>query len=44
MAAFPNLFELSIPKFNALAKTGMLDGRADVEITEEYIYQQRGAA
>jgi hypothetical protein len=41
MAAFPDLFELSIPKFNALAKTGMLDGRADVEITEEYIYAQR---
>jgi hypothetical protein len=41
MAAFPDLFELSMPKFNALAKTGMLDGRADVEITEEYIYAQR---
>ena len=41
MASFPDLFELSIPKFNALAKTGMLDGRADVEITEEYIYAQR---
>jgi cell fate (sporulation/competence/biofilm development) regulator YlbF (YheA/YmcA/DUF963 family) len=42
MAAFPDLFELSVPKFNALAKTGMLDGRADVDITEEYIYTQRG--
>jgi len=42
MAAFPDLFELSMPKFNALAKTGMLDGRADVEITEEFIYAQRG--
>lgn len=42
MASFPDLFELSIPKFNALAKTGMLDGRADVEITEEYVYAQRG--
>ncbi|MDR4470430.1 MAG: hypothetical protein MRJ68_19390 [Nitrospira sp.] len=42
MASFPDLFELSMPKFNALAKTGMLDGRADVEITEEYIYAQRG--
>lgn len=41
MVAFPDLFELSMPKFNALAKTGMLDGRADVEITEEYIYSQR---
>jgi hypothetical protein len=42
MAAFPDLFELSLPKFNALAKTGMLDGRADVEISEEYVYAQRG--
>lgn len=42
MASFPDLFELSMPKFNALAKTGMLDGRADVEITEEYVYSQRG--
>jgi len=41
MSAFPDLFELSMPKFNALAKTGMLDGRADVEITEEYVYAQR---
>jgi hypothetical protein len=41
MTAFPDLFELSVPKFNALAKTGMLDGRADVEITEEYVYAQR---
>lgn len=40
MEAFPDLFELSMPKFNALAKTGMLDGRADVEITEEYGYAQ----
>ena len=41
MSSFPALFELSMPKFNALARTGMLDGRADVEITEEYIYAQR---
>ena len=41
MRDFPQLFELSMPKFNALAKTGMLDGRADVEITEEYVYSQR---
>ncbi len=40
MAAFPDLFELSMTKFNALAKTGMLEGRADVEITEEYEYAQ----
>jgi hypothetical protein len=41
MRDFPQLFELSMPKFNALAKTGMLDNRPDVEITEEYIYSQR---
>lgn len=41
MAAFPDLFELSMPKFNALAKTGMLDNRNDVEIVEEYVYAQR---
>jgi hypothetical protein len=42
MASFPDLFELSMPKFNALAKTGMLDGRVDVEVSEEYVYVQRG--
>ena len=41
MRDFPQLFDLSLPKFNALAKTGMLDNRADVEITEEYVYSQR---
>ena len=41
MKAFPNLFDLNMPRFNALAKTGMLDGRADVTIREEYIYTQR---
>ena len=41
MRDFPQLFELSMPKFNALAKTGMLDNRADVEITTEYVYSQR---
>lgn len=41
MRDFPQVFELSTPKFNALAKTGMLDGRDDVEITEEYVYSQR---
>jgi len=42
MRDFPQLFELNIPKFNALAKTGMLDGRDDVKVSEEYIYAQRG--
>lgn len=41
MQSFPDIFEISMPKFNALAKAGMLDGRADVEVTEEYIYAQR---
>lgn len=41
MAAFPSMFDINMPRFNALAKTGMLDGRADVEITDEYIYTQR---
>ena len=42
MKAFPNLFDLNMPRFNAMAKTGMLDGRADVTVREEYIYTQRG--
>ncbi len=42
MKDFPQLFELSLSKFNALAKTGILDGRADVTVTEEFIYSQRG--
>ena len=41
MRDFPQLFDLSMPKFNALARTGILDGRDDVEITEEYVYSQR---
>ena len=41
MRDFPQLFDLNMPKFNALAKTGLLDNRADVEITEEYVYSQR---
>lgn len=38
---FPKLFELNLVAFNALGKTGMLDGHPCVEITEEYIYSQR---
>lgn len=41
MRDFPQLFDLSLPRFNALAKTGILDGRADVAVTEEYVYSQR---
>lgn len=41
MRDFPQLFDLNLPKFNALAKSGLLDHRADVEITEEYVYSQR---
>lgn len=38
---FPKLFVLDQVAFNALAKSGMLDGHANVEITEEYVYSQR---
>lgn len=38
---FPKLFVLDQVAFNALAKTGMLDSHACVEITEEYVYSQR---
>lgn len=38
---FPKLFVLDQVAFNALAKTGMLDGHACVEIMEEYVYSQR---
>lgn len=38
---YPKLFVLDHVAFNALAKTGMLDGHACVEITEEYVYSQR---
>lgn len=38
---FPGLFVLDQVKFNAMAKTGMLDGRADVECRDEYVYSQR---
>lgn len=41
MAAFPQLFDISMARFNALAKTGILDNRTDVEIREEYVYSQR---
>lgn len=38
---FPKLFVLDQVAFNALAKTGMLDGHANVEMREEYVYSQR---
>lgn len=38
---FPSLFVLDMPRFNALAKLGMLDGHPCVECTEEYVYSQR---
>lgn len=40
---YPQLFVLDKAKFNALAKTGMLDGHPNVEQGEEYVYSQRGA-
>ena len=42
MAAFPSLFDINMARFNALAKTGMLDGRTDVSVREEFVYSQRG--
>jgi Sec-independent protein translocase protein TatA len=41
MRDFPQIFDISIPKFNALAKSGILDGRDDVKVSEEYVYAQR---
>lgn len=38
---FPKLFVLDQVAFNAIAKTGMLDGHPCVEMTEEYVYSQR---
>ena len=38
---FPKLFYFDTVAFNALAKTGLLDGHPCVEITEEYVYSQR---
>ena len=38
---YPALFVLDRVKFNALAKTGMLDNHPNVEMTEEYVYSQR---
>lgn len=39
---YPALFVLDRVKFNKLASTGMLDNHPNIEITEEYIYSQRG--
>ena len=41
MRDFPQIFDLNQAKFNKLGSAGMLDGREDVEITEEYVYAQR---
>ena len=38
---YPALFVLDRVKFNALAKTGMLDNHPNVEMTQEYVYSQR---
>lgn len=37
---FPGLFVLDQVKFNALAKTGLLDSHPCIEITEHYVYSQ----
>lgn len=41
LASYPALFVLDMVKFNALAKTGMLDSHPCVVMTEEYVYTQR---
>ena len=41
MRDFPQLFVLDLAKFQALAKTGILDGRPDVRVREEFVYAQR---
>lgn len=38
---FPHLFDISMPRFNAMAKAGAFEGRADVSVREEYVYSQR---
>ena len=38
---YPALFVLDQVRFNALAKTGMLDNHSCVEVTEDYVYSQR---
>lgn len=42
MRDFPTLFDLNTARFNAAAKAGMFEGRADVAVREEYVYSQRG--
>jgi hypothetical protein len=39
---FPELFVLDRVRFNALAKTGMLDTHVNVSIEETFVYAQRG--
>jgi hypothetical protein len=41
LANFPQLFVLDRVKFNALAKTGMLDAHSNVSIEETFFYAQR---
>lgn len=41
MKDFPQLFDLNTARFNAAAKAGMFEGRADVSVREEYVYSQR---
>ena len=41
MKEFPQLFDINMARFNAMAKTGILDGRDDVKVREEFVYAQR---
>ena len=40
---YPALFVLDKVRMNALAKTGMLDNHPCIEVTEDYVYSQRGS-
>lgn len=42
MRDYPQLFDINMARFNALAKSGVLDGREDVKVSEEFVYAQRG--
>lgn len=42
LKGYPSLFVLDRVRFNALAKTGMLDNNANVSIEETFVYTQRG--
>lgn len=40
MNSFPQIFEINLTMFNQLGKAGLLDGREDVTVSEQYVYRQ----